>query len=105
MLIVPSSSGEAARWMAIAALAMAGENIVAAATVSEETYTLFKYRLPTQGITVKFVDINDTHSVRDAIDEKTRAVYIESISSIGLEIADISVVASIAHEAGVPLVV
>jgi O-acetylhomoserine/O-acetylserine sulfhydrylase len=91
--------------MAIAALAMAGENIVAAATVSEETYTLFKYRLPTQGITVKLVDINDTHSVRDAIDEKTRAVYIESISSIGLEIADISVVASIAHEAGVPLVV
>lgn len=91
--------------MAIAALAMAGENIVAAATISEETYGLFKYRLPTQRITVKFVNINDTDSVRDAIDDKTRAVYIESISSIGLEIADISAVASVAHEAGVPLVV
>jgi O-acetylhomoserine/O-acetylserine sulfhydrylase len=91
--------------MAIAALAMAGENIVAAATISEETYTLFRYRLPTQGITVRFVDINDTDSLQGAIDEKTRAVYIESISSIGLEIADISAVASAAHEAGVPLVV
>ena len=91
--------------MAIAALAMADENIVAAATISEETYSLFKYRFPTHGITVKFVDINDTDSVRNAIDDKTRAVYIESISSIGLEVADISAVASVAHEAGVPLVV
>lgn len=91
--------------MAIAALAMAGENIVAAATISEETYSLFKYRLSTQGITVKFVNINDTDSVRDTIDDKTRAVYIESISSIGLEIADISAAASVAHEAGIPLVV
>lgn len=99
------SSGEAARWMAIAALAMAGENIVASATISEETYTMFKYRLPTQGITVTFIDINDTDSIRNAIDEKTRAVYIESISSLGLQIADISAVASVAHAAGVPLVV
>uniref|UniRef100_A0A093VKM4 O-acetylhomoserine (Thiol)-lyase n=1 Tax=Talaromyces marneffei PM1 TaxID=1077442 RepID=A0A093VKM4_TALMA len=102
---LPASSGEAARWMAIAALAMAGENIVASATISEETYTMFKYRLPTQGITVTFIDINDTDSIRNAIDEKTRAVYIESISSLGLQIADISAVASVAHAAGVPLVV
>ncbi|PCG95102.1 hypothetical protein PENOC_079450 [Penicillium occitanis (nom. inval.)] len=102
---LPASSGEAARWMAIAALAMAGENIIAASTLSEETYNLFKYRLSTHEITVKFVDINETDSVRNAIDDKTRAVYIESISSIGLEVADISAVASVAHEAGVPLVV
>ena len=91
--------------MAIAALAVAGENIVAAATISEETYTAFKYRLPAQGITVKFVDINNADSVHTAIDEMTRAIYIESISSVGLEIADISAMASIAHEAGVPLIV
>lgn len=91
--------------MAIAAIAMTGENIIAAATISEETYTLFKYRLATLGITVKFFDINDINSVRDAIDDKTRAVYIESISSVGLEIADILAVASVSHEAGVPLVV
>lgn len=91
--------------MAIAALAMAGENIIAASSISEETYSLFKYRLPTQGITVKFVNINDTDSVQNAIDDKTRAVYIETVSSIGLEIADISAVASAAHEAGMPLVV
>jgi O-acetylhomoserine/O-acetylserine sulfhydrylase len=84
---------------------MAGENIIAASTISEETYSMFKYRLSMQGITVKFVDINDTDSVQNVIDDKTRAVYIESISSIGLEIADISTVASAAHEAGVPLVV
>lgn len=91
--------------MAIAALAMVGENIIAATTIAEETYALFKYRLPTQGITVKFVDINDTDSIQEAIDEKTRAIYIESISSIGLEIADMSAVASVAHNSGVPLVV
>ncbi|EED20767.1 O-acetylhomoserine (thiol)-lyase, putative [Talaromyces stipitatus ATCC 10500] len=102
---LPTSSGEAAHWMAIAALAMAGENIIAPSTISEETYTLFKYRLPPLGINVKFVDINDTDSVRDVIDEKTRAVYIESISSVSLEIADIEAVASVAHEVGVPLVV
>ncbi|OKL57336.1 hypothetical protein UA08_07424 [Talaromyces atroroseus] len=102
---LPASSGEAARWMAITGLAMAGENIVAAATVSEDVYTHFKFRLPAIGITVKFVDINDAEAVRKAIDEQTRAVYIESISSVGLEVADIETIATVALEAGVPLVV
>ncbi|KAH8691626.1 putative O-acetylhomoserine-lyase [Talaromyces proteolyticus] len=102
---LPAASGEAARWMAIAGLAMAGENIIAAATISEDAYTHFKFRFPSHGISVKFVNINDIDAVRNAIDEQTRAIYIESISSVSLEIADIEVVASVAHAAGVPLVV
>lgn len=91
--------------MALTGLAGAGDNIVAAATVSEDAYTHFKFRFPSIGIAVKFVDINDVEAVRGAIDEKTRAVYIESISSIGLEVADIEAIASLASETGVPLVV
>lgn len=91
--------------MAIAGVAMAGENIVAAANISADAYTHFKYRFPQHGISVKFVDINDTNALRAAIDDKTRAVYAESISSYGLEITDLESVASVAHEAGVPLIV
>jgi O-acetylhomoserine/O-acetylserine sulfhydrylase len=99
------SSGEAARWMAIAGVVMTGENIVAAANISEDAYTHFKYRFPSHGISVKFVDIHNTDAIRSAIDDKTRAVYVESISRFGLEITDIEAVASVAHEAGVPLIV
>lgn len=91
--------------MAITGLAVAGENIVAAATVSEDVYTHFKFRLPSLGIKVKFLDINDIDAIQKAIDEKTRAIYIESVSSVGLEIADIEAIASVAHDAGVPLIV
>lgn len=90
--------------MAIAGVVMTSENIVAAANISEDAYTHFKYRFPQHGISVKFVDINDSNAVRAAIDDKTRAVYAESISSFGLEITDIEAVASVAHESGVPLI-
>lgn len=91
--------------MAIAGVVMTGENIVAAANISEDAYTHFKYRFPQHGISVKFVDINDSNAIRAAIDDKTRAVYAESISTFGLEITDIEAVASVAHESGVPLIV
>ncbi|KAL1969771.1 hypothetical protein VTN77DRAFT_7280 [Rasamsonia byssochlamydoides] len=100
-----ASSGQAARWMAIAGLAAAGDNIVSASTISEESYTQFRFRFPSQGISVKFVDVDDTDALRSEIDEKTKAVYIESVSSVGLSVADIEARAAIAHEAGVPLVV
>jgi O-acetylhomoserine/O-acetylserine sulfhydrylase-like pyridoxal-dependent enzyme len=104
-MLIKTSSGEAARWMAIAGVVMTGENIVAAVNISEDAYTHFKYRFPQHGISVKFVDIHDVSAIRAAIDDKTRAVYAESISSFGLEITDIEAVASVAHESGVPLIV
>ncbi|KAJ5175972.1 O-acetylhomoserine-lyase [Penicillium canariense] len=100
-----AASGEAARWMAIFGLASAGENIISSATIAEDAYNHFKYSFPSRGISVKFVDTNDADAIRNAIDDQTRAVYIESISSVGLDIADIKLVASIAHEAGIPLIV
>jgi O-acetylhomoserine/O-acetylserine sulfhydrylase len=99
------SSGEAARWMAIAGVAVAGQNIVAPSTLSEDVYTFFKYRLSPYNISVKFVDIDDPDAIRAAIDENTRTVYIESISSVGLAVADIESISSIAHAAGIPLIV
>ncbi|CRG86973.1 O-acetylhomoserine (thiol)-lyase [Talaromyces islandicus] len=102
---LPASSGEAARWMAITGVVMTGENIVAAANISEDAYTHFKYRFPSHGISVRFVDIHNVDAIRSAIDDKTRAVYVESIGSFGLEITDIEAVAAVAHESGVPLIV
>jgi O-acetylhomoserine/O-acetylserine sulfhydrylase len=61
--------------------------------------------LPSHGISIKFADIDDADALRKAIDDKTRAVYIESISTVGLAVADIESVSSIAHEAGIPLIV
>jgi hypothetical protein len=91
--------------MAIAGLAVAGDNVISASTISEEARAQFRYRFPCQGISVKFIDIDDTDALQDAIDDKTRAIYVESVSSIGLSVTDIKTVSSIAHEAGVPLIV
>jgi O-acetylhomoserine/O-acetylserine sulfhydrylase len=91
--------------MAIAGVAVAGQNIIAPVTLSEDAYTHFKYRLPSYNISVKFVDIDDPDALRTAIDENTRAVYIESISSVGLSVPDLETIASIAHVAGIPLIV
>ncbi|KKA25496.1 O-acetylhomoserine (Thiol)-lyase [Rasamsonia emersonii CBS 393.64] len=74
------TSGQAARWMAIAGLAAASDNIVSASTISEEAYTQFRYRFPSQGISVKFIDVEDADVLRNAIDDRTKAVYVESLS-------------------------
>lgn len=91
--------------MAIAGLAGASDNIVSASTISEEVYTQFRYRFPSQGISVRFVDVDDADALRNAIDDKTKAVYVESVSSVGLSVADLEAISAVAHEAGVPLVV
>lgn len=102
---VAASSGQAAQFMAIAALAHAGDNIVSTTNLYGGTYNQFKVALPRLGIHVKFVKGDNLDDFRAAIDEKTKAVYIESIGNPKYNIFDIQAIADLSHQAGVPLIV
>lgn len=99
------ASGTSAVFYAIINLAQAGDNIVSARNLYGGTYTQFNDILPALGITVKFVDSNDPENFRRAIDDKTRAVFCETVSNPALEIADLEAIARIAHESGLPFIV
>lgn len=99
------SSGQAAILIAILTLAQAGEEIVATNALYGGTYTLFSKTLPRFGVTVRFVEGTNLQEVEAAINEKTRAVFTETIGNPSLQIADIEALASIAHRHDVPLVV
>jgi O-acetylhomoserine/O-acetylserine sulfhydrylase len=91
--------------MAIAALAHAGDNIVSTTFLYGGTYNQLKVLLPRFGITTKFVKGDRAEDIAAAIDEKTKAVYIESIGNPKYNIPDIEAIAKVAHDAGVPLIV
>ena len=91
--------------MAIAALAHAGDNIVSTSNLYGGTYNQFKVFFPRLGITTKFVNGDKPEDLKAAIDEKTKAVYVESIGNPKYNIPDLEKIAEVAHEAGVPLVV
>jgi O-acetylhomoserine (thiol)-lyase len=99
------ASGQAAETLAILNLARAGQNIVSSSSLYGGTYNLFHYTLPKLGITVKFVDGSDLGAWADAIDENTRALYLETIGNPRLDVADIAGIAAVGHAAGVPLIV
>jgi O-acetylhomoserine/O-acetylserine sulfhydrylase len=98
-------SGQAALFITIAALAQAGSNIVVASSVSESSENQFRHRLPPLGITARFVESGLAGHVDKAINEHTKAVFMESMSSPELLVSDIEHLAAVAHKAGVPLVV
>ncbi|MDX2061064.1 MAG: O-acetylhomoserine aminocarboxypropyltransferase/cysteine synthase [Gemmatimonadales bacterium] len=99
------ASGQAAETLAILNLARQGDNIVSSQTLYGGTYNLFAYTLPKWGISTTFVDIHDLDRVRAAIDDRTRAIYVETIGNPRLDVPDFAALAAIAHEAGLPLVV
>lgn len=99
------ASGTSAVFYSIINLAQAGDNIVSARNLYGGTYTQFNDILPTLGITVKFVDAQDPEQVKKAIDDHTRAVFVETVSNPALEVTDLEAVATVAHEAGIPLLV
>ena len=99
------ASGQAAETLAILNLARAGQNIVSSSSLYGGTYNLFNYTLPKLGITTKFVDGSSLDAWRDAIDDNTRALYLETIGNPRLDVADIRGISAIAHAAGVPLIV
>ncbi len=69
------------------------------------TYNLFHYTLPRLGITVRFVDADDFDGLRASINEKTRAIFTETLGNPKLDVVDIEKLAAIAHEHGLPLVI
>jgi len=91
--------------MAIAALAHAGDNIVATSNLYGGTYNQFKVLFKRLGITTKFVNGDKAEDIAAAIDEKTKAVYIESIGNPRYNVPDFEAIAKVAHDAGIPLVV
>lgn len=100
-----TSSGQAAQLLAIATLAQAGDNIVSTSYLYGGTYNQFKVTLPRLGINVKFVDGDDAESFRQAIDEKTKALYVETIGNPQFNVPDFAALAHVAHENGIPLIV
>jgi O-acetylhomoserine (thiol)-lyase len=103
---VALASGQAAETLAILNLAEAGSHIVSSASLYGGTYNLFRYTLPKLGIEVSFVeDPDDPQAWRDAAQPNTRAFFGESIGNPKIDILDITAVAEVAHEIGVPLIV
>ena len=100
-----TASGAAAITYAIQALAKAGENIVASKTIYGGTYNLLAHTLPLYGITTKFADPAVEGSFESAIDENTKALYIETLGNPNSNAIDIEKLAKIAHAHNIPLVV
>ena len=99
------ASGQAAETLTVLNLARAGDNLVSSQTLYGGTYNLFEYTLPKWGIKTKFVDIHNLESVRAAIDDGTRLLYVETIGNPRLDVPNFEALADIAHAAGIPLVV
>mgnify|MGYP001038430784 FL=1 len=99
------SSGTAAIFNSIINLAQAGDNIVSARNLYGGSYTQFNDILPALGIEVRFVDSQDPQQFANAIDDKTRALFCETVSNPALEVTDLEAVGFIAKENGIPLIV
>lgn len=99
------ASGSAAITYAILNIAGAGDEIVSASTLYGGTYNLFAVTLPKLGIKTVFVDPDNPENFQKAINEKTKAVYIETIGNPVINVIDIESVAQIAHENDIPLII
>ena len=99
------ASGMAAITYAIQTITSSGDNIVSTNQLYGGTYNLFAHSFPQQGINVKMVDGADFKAIDEAIDEKTKALYCESIGNPLGNIIDLKELADIAHKHGIPLIV
>ena len=99
------ASGAASIAYTIEALAANGGHIVAQKTIYGGSYNLLEHTLPQYGIETTFVDIHNLQEVEAAIQENTRAVYIETLGNPNSDIPDIDAVSAIAHKYGIPVVV
>ncbi|KZT23534.1 O-acetylhomoserine ami [Neolentinus lepideus HHB14362 ss-1] len=102
---VAAASGQAAQFMAISAIAGLGDNIVSTSYLYGGTYNQFKVLLKKYGIKVKFVLSDDPAVFEAAIDDRTKAIYVESIGNPKYNVSPIPDLANIAHAHGIPLIV
>jgi len=99
------SSGQAAEVIALLTICNNGDHIVSGSSIYGGTHNLFKHRFKNMGIDVSFVDSEDPESFKAAINERTKALYIETIGNPSLAVPDFERLAEIAHQAGIPLIV
>ncbi len=99
------ASGSAAITYAILNIAGCGDEIVSASTLYGGTYNLFAHTLPKLGIITRFVDSDEPGNFRAAINDRTKALYVETIGNPGCNVADLEAIAMIAHQNGIPLIV
>ena len=100
-----TSSGQAAQFLALQTIAKAGDNIVSSSYLYGGTYNQFKVSLPRLGIDVKFADGDDPNSIESLIDDKTKAIYLESIGNPKYSVPDFEAISTIAKKHGVPVMV
>ena len=99
------ASGAAAISYTIQALAQAGEHIVAQKTIYGGSFNLLAHTLPLQGVETTFVDVHDLAAVEGAIQDNTKAIFIETLGNPNSDIPDIDALADLAHSHGLPLVI
>ncbi len=102
---VATSSGQAAQLLALTTLAQAGDHIVSTSYLYGGTYNQFKVTLPRLGIGVSLVEGDDPDDIAAAIDDNTKAVYVESIGNPQYNVPDLEKIAEVAHANGIPLIV
>ena len=99
-----TSSGQAAQFLAISTIAEAGDNIVSTSHLYGGTYNQFKVTLPRLGVDVTLIDEDDVEAYARAIDDRTKAIYVESIGNPSFSIPDFEALAALAHSHGIPLI-
>ena len=99
------ASGQAATTYAIQTIAEVGDNIVSSSALYGGTYNLFAHTLPQYGIEARFADYRRPESFEPLIDDKTKALFVESLGNPQCNVTDIARIADVAHRHGVPLIV
>ncbi len=99
------ASGQSAITYAIMTITEAGDNIISAATLYGGTYNLFAHTLPQYGIETRFADASEPETFEALIDDKTKAIFCESVGNPLGNVTDFAKLAEIAHKHGVPLIV
>ena len=105
MAALATASGAAAISYTIQALAQAGDHIVAQKTIYGGSYNLLAHTLPQFGVSTTFVNSHDLTEVENAIQDNTKAIYLETLGNPNSDIPDIDAIAAIAHRHGLPLVI
>jgi len=105
MAALATSAGQAAQFLSIVNCMTAGDNFVSTSFLYGGTYNQFKVQFPRLGIEVKFADGDSIDSFRNKIDDKTKAIYVESMGNPRFNIPDFEGLSALAKENGIPLIV